>query len=225
MTRIFGYFTESVENAHIPIGVSKLINNIQESVKITYEKGWQAYGLGFILISKRGVESFSVYKGYRGISPTTKIRSILPVDLNFALSNNPNAVFGVLQNEPDKGEFEFISDSNDSWTFPLESRNWFAITMGYWGQGEYSDTNLPWYNPERPSTSILRYLESKPTNIDFSWIDKKRIPFIIAVEKNSGRTIIEDKYSGNDPRGYIYERYDNNGIIIFNGVRHLGNQV
>lgn len=205
--------------------MSRVLDNLQEAAKTTYEKNWQAYGLGFIVVKGNKVEAFSVYKGYRGIRQDSDIRELLPADLHFALANNPDTFFGVLQNSPDKGEEGFEEDKGRH--FPLESEKWFAITMGAWGNNNFSDESQPWYDQGRPSASIVHYLETKPDTIDFGWIDPKRTPLVIAVNKDGSSVFVVDNYTGTSDKGYFYSIDRNiDGIVSYNGVRNkLGEQV
>lgn len=216
MTRIFGF--QGIEhNAHIPFGVQNVLSNLQEAVQITYEKGWHAYGLGFIVINNNQAQGFSVYKGYRGITSNDNISSLLPTELHTALANNPTSLFAVLQNNPDNGEEDFGHDKGRE--FPLQSENWFAMTMGWWSNDNFSDEKLPWYNPTRPARSIVQYLETKPKSVDFGWIDQRRTPFIIAVKKDGQAVFVVDKYTGQNAKGFCYISENNQGLIHYQGVR------
>lgn len=225
MTRIFGFDRQQGENAHIPTGIQKVFGNLQEAVIKTYEKGWQAYGMGFIVVSSDYAKGFSVYQGYQGIKSDTVIGDLLPTDLHNALANNPKAFFGVLQNGPDTGEVDFNSEDVGR-KFPVESENWLVISMGWWGNNNFSDENLLWYCKTRPVQSLIQYLETNPKQVDFSWVDPKRTPFIVAVKKTGGEIHVVDNYTGKNEKGLVYVKENYQDMIIYQGVRDLqGKQV
>lgn len=225
MTRIFGYERKSEKDAHIPVGIQKVMSNLHEAVDMTYMKGWQAYGMGFIVVGPNRAEGYSIYKGYRGIKFGTKIQEILSPELHLALANNPVALFGVLQNGPDNGEEEFNNEDKGR-EFPLQSQHWLGITMGAWSDGGYKDENLPWYDKTRPSLSVIKYLETNPKPINFDWIDPNRTPFLVAVSKEGGQVCIVDKYSGTNEKGFRYVKEDVGGITFHQGLRNSsGEQV
>lgn len=223
MTRIFGFERHS-ENAHIPQAAQTVFDNLQEAVIKTYERGWQAYGLGFIIVEPRKAQGISVYKGYQGIKVRDSIQDLLPNQLHKSLANNPLALFGVLQNSPDKGEKGFEEDRGRE--FPLVSENWLVITMGWWGNNGFSDEKLPWYNQDRPSLSIPQYLETKPEKINFDWIDPKRTPLVIAAKRDGSQICVVDNYTGKNEKGFSYITSDYKGITMYQGVRDTnGTQV
>lgn len=100
------------------------------------------------------------------------------------------------------------------------------MTVGYWGNDRYIDETLNWYNPERPSASIMNYLESNPQNINFDWIDPKRVPYIVAVRKTDGQILVVDKYSNKNTTGFSFITKDENRITYYLGIRDInGEQV
>ena len=225
MTRIFGFDRQSGKDTHIPMGIQKVFENLQEAAIKTYEKGWQAYGMGFIIVGADQAKGFSVYKGYQGIKSGTNIQALLPENLHLALANSPKAFFGVLQNSPDTGEEDFnLEDVGRK--FPIESENWLVISMGWWGNNNFSDENLLWYCKTRPVQSLVQYLETNPKEIDFSWVDPKRTPFIIAVKKSGDQICIVDGYTDKNEKGFKYVKEDYQGMLLYQGVRnHQGEQV
>lgn len=222
MTRIFGFEKQTGIDSHAPIGAQRVFDNLQEALTKTYEKGWQAYGMGFIVVGESGAQGFSVFRGYQGLKQSDDIRAYLPEELHLALANNPRCLFGVLQNKPDEGEEEFAS--HQGWQFPLESHDWLVITMGRWWNDNLSDERLPWYNASRPSLSILQYLESSPQEVDFDWIDPKRVPYIVAVKKDGSQIFVVDKYSGQNENGFSFVRDEAEGMVFYQGVRNLSGE-
>lgn len=219
MTRIFGFEIQNAVEAHIPNGVNKVFDNLQEAAIRTYEKGWQAYGLGFIVVDNKRASAFSIYRGYRGIGNDTDIRALITPNLHLALANSLRALFGVLQNNPDNGE-EAFNLEDEGRTFPLQSDNWMVITMGSWWNDSFSDEKLPWYNSTRPSLSVIQYLETKPESINFDWIDAGRTPYIIAVKKDGSEVHVIDKYSRSNDKGFSYLKNQAEGLIYYQGVRN-----
>jgi hypothetical protein len=197
--------------------VQEVLTNLQGAITKTYEKGWQAYGMGFIVIDNDGVKTFSIEKGYRGLKIEDQINDNLPEGLHLALANNPKAVFAVLQNMPDNGEEDY--KQYIGWKFPIESENWYVITMGAWGNGDFTDQDLPWYNKTRPSLSLTQYLETNPEEINFDWIDQDRTPYIVAVKKDGSVVHVVDKYSGKFKPDLNYVKEEKDGMIVYHGVR------
>lgn len=227
MTRIFGYESKMPVDAHIPFGVKKVFDNLQTALIKTYENGWQAYGLGFIVIDKNGeVSGYSIHRGYRGLGSSDMINSHLPHELMKVLAENPRAVFAVLENEPDEGLEVFKAQGYipNLDIFPLESESWLVITMGYWSNLEFSDEGLPWYDSERPWMSINHYLEQETGEVNFDWIDKRRTPYVIAVKKDGSKTHISDMYSDTNIKGYSYVKAESDNVIIYQGVRNSDGQ-
>lgn len=218
MTRVFGFERGMDMSSHVPNGAKEVFDNLQEAIGVTYEKGWQAYGMGFIVVNEKEAKSYPVFLGYQGLTTNSQVLDHIPEALHLDLANNPRAFFGVLQNRPDNGEDEF--SSHLGWEFPLQSENWLVITMGSWWNDDFNDEDLPWYNPERPSTSIIRYLESSPENINFDWVDPRRTPYIIAVKKDGSCVHVTDKYSDNNENGLSYVRNEADGLILHQGVRN-----
>lgn len=224
MTTIFGFERQQAKDTHIPNGVHIVLDNLEVALTKTYEKRWQASGMGFILVGKDGARKFAIFKGYQGLKKKNDIRDNLPAEFHLAVSNNPRAVFGVLQNMPDLGKEEFLE--HPGWEFPLESENWYVIIMGFWENDGFSDENFPWYNKIRPSLSIPQYLETGPEIINFNWIDSRRTPYIVAVRKDGQQIYVVDRYSDFNGKGLRYVREQADGIIYYQGVRNgEGNQV
>ena len=219
MTRAFGFETPIGAEAHIPNGIKAVLENLQVAVARTYEKGWQAYGLGFIVVGHNSTRAFSVYQGYRGINSGSNVEALIPPELHLALANKPRALFAVLQNGPDEGEEAFNLEDRGR-TFPLESDNWMVITMGSWWNGGFSDETLPWYNSGRPSLSVIQYLETAPEPVTFDWIDARRTPYIIAVKKDGTEIHVVDKYTGHNDEGLSYVTDQTTDITHYKGVRN-----
>lgn len=219
MTRIFGFERQTETLTHLPRGVKSVFDNLQEAVAKTQERGWQSYGMGFIVVNKEGAQGFPVYKGYQGITQVTNISDLVPPELHLALANNPIAFFGVLQNSPDKGVEDFNNEDAGR-EFPLQSENWLAITMGWWGNYNFDDESLPWFNEDRPAMSIVQYLETDPETINFDWVSPQREAFIVAVRRDGSQIIVLDNYTRKNSKNYVYVSSREEGIVIYQGVRN-----
>lgn len=181
MTRIYGFIKDRNSKEQSQPLVDEVLDKLQNALKITYQKGWQAAGLGFILIDELGANKYSVYKGYKGILEADNIRTVIPEKLHLKLKKPLMGLIAVLQNFPDTGEQKFNAIPKGK--FPLECEDWFAITMGTWSTEIFNDVTLPWYSKTRPSESIINYLATNPNHVDFSWIDERREPQVFAVKK------------------------------------------
>lgn len=222
MTRIFGYVTQKEifgkkdsERELIQQSVERVFDNLAEAVAKTYEIDRFPYGLGFIVAKDGVVKGYSVQNREEGIAPGSNIADLLPDELKHALKNNPDVFFAVLQQSFSKNPQEAMKP------FPLESENWYVMTMGWWSNGNFNDQELTWYSKERPAMSIANYLETNPENPDFSWVDKRRTPYIIAVKKDCSAIIVDDRYSRQNDKGYgfVYSMPFSPNIIHNDGVR------
>lgn len=225
MTRIFGfhYLDKAVKNNRFkevdtspPKLVVDTLLRAQQSLNYAYANGWECEGLGFVAIRAHGtaVVIRSIRRGYRGLSPKDNLQNILNEQFRThkIKVDSLRTFLIVLHTYPD-----FKKAMGEAIPQPLESSNWIVLTIGIWGNGAktnlnamygrkpvpFKDETLPWYDSNRPSKSIIRYLEFQEQkygktsfrHINFDWIDLDRRAVVWAMHKRIGRVFFANLYN------------------------------
>jgi hypothetical protein len=229
MTRIYGFETKkdiSLEQK------SKLIqeffDNIQTGLNSILNANWFSYGVGFIIVYENKAVPVSIYKGYKGITKKDNIQELLEHQ-HILKFEKIKAIFCVIGCEPDEGRdiFESKNYANLKSMFPIEAKDYYVMTMGFWdneflSENEtFTDVNLPWFDPEKQWYSIVDYLDTNPQPISFDWICDKRMPIVVAVKKDGSKILFIDKFSANDPNGNYSEKIENKEYTLYNGLKNV----